>query len=83
MLYSCRQEPSPADVAFSVLSLRTILVVVAVGGLVWREGNLGERWRENMLPERMKTLNVAVDTQHRACVTVTTSRSSLKSKPVV
>lgn len=40
-------------------------------GLARRQ--LGERWSENTLPERMKNLNLNL----RACVTVTTSRSSL------
>lgn len=48
MLMSCRQEASPADAAFPMLSLRTILGVVACGwvGLGFGEKeNPEERWR--------------------------------------
>lgn len=43
MSSSCRQEQSPADAGYAMLSLRNILVLVAVGGLVWWVGHLGAK----------------------------------------
>lgn len=66
MLLSYKQEPNPADAASSMLSLRTILVVVAVGVLSWGDGNLASTDKDEFESGH----------RHRACVTVTSSRSS-------
>lgn len=56
------------------------MVVVAVGGWGPRGVNVGERWRENMLPERIRNLNLALDTPYDCHHQ---QELSVKSKPVV